>query len=289
MSLQQASGASLAAFLAAVDAEFIGGRGRSGSLATRYPAAFPPHGQVWLMQDGSELRAGLCVRRFEWPRPEGCWRGAMIGMVWTAPAWRGQGLGAELMRRADADLQAGACDFAVLWTGQPAFYEKLGWLPADCGLWGRADAPVLPVSPPPDVSGHPVTEADAATWQLPGEQPPVLSGLLRGRTCPLPATGVERWWAEAGADALIGVTDAGRILYEWQGSDAGRARLWHALQARPGSLSVNERAGSPGQTWLDTHARLTWQPQRLALWRSYTSRLSLADFSQWYVHYLDRI
>jgi len=53
-----------------------------------------------------------------------------IGVVWVEEGWRGQGIGRELMRRAEEEARRRGCLYARAATSQyqaPGFYEKLGY------------------------------------------------------------------------------------------------------------------------------------------------------------------
>lgn len=60
-----------------------------------------------------------------------------IGAVWVEEEWRGQGIGRELMRRAEEEARRRGCLYARTATSQyqaPGFYEKLGY-----SLYGRLE------------------------------------------------------------------------------------------------------------------------------------------------------
>lgn len=60
------------------------------------------------------------------------WKGRVITMagianVATRPEYRGKCLAASLLKTLEEKLQADDCDYAMLGTGIPEFYERLGW------------------------------------------------------------------------------------------------------------------------------------------------------------------
>ena len=60
------------------------------------------------------------------------WNGMFIDLLWLHENLRGRGIGTELMRRAEASLEArgGEIVFLSTWSFQaPGFYEKLGYSP----------------------------------------------------------------------------------------------------------------------------------------------------------------
>jgi GNAT superfamily N-acetyltransferase len=60
-----------------------------------------------------------------------------ISVIWVAEAWRGQGLGRQLMQLAEEEAKRQGCRYTRLATGNyqaPDFYPKLGYQ-----LYGRLD------------------------------------------------------------------------------------------------------------------------------------------------------
>ena len=145
----------LPAVIAAVDREFIFDKGRSLSMARRYPNVLSLDNLGHILVAGSRrsIRGALGIRTFDYADGPRVWRGAMIGMVWVDPRCRGKGLGRALMAEAERVLKEESLDFGVLWTGIPGFYEPGGWSPKDPSLFGEAlasspspgAAPAVPV------------------------------------------------------------------------------------------------------------------------------------------------
>ena len=124
--------------LAALDATFITTRGRHGSLAARYPSALgATHlDQLHVGKLQGDILTCCAVRPFDWLVAEQHFRGAMVGMVYTQPAARGQGHAGALLSALVAQLAQQGYDFAVLWSGLEGFYQRLGWIPNDPGVLG---------------------------------------------------------------------------------------------------------------------------------------------------------
>jgi GNAT superfamily N-acetyltransferase len=133
--------------LAALDATFITTRGRHGSLAARYPSALGATHleQLHVGKLQGDILTCCAVRPFDWLVAEEHFRGAMVGMVYTQPAARGQGHAGALLSALVAQLAQQGYDFAVLWSGLEGFYQRLGWLPNDPGVLGS----LAPTTTPP--------------------------------------------------------------------------------------------------------------------------------------------
>lgn len=100
-------------------------------LAREYPLVFDARftgRTVELERDGAVRSAcAVLVRDF---RVSGRrLRVGLIGSVATDPAWRGRGLATELLVKAEAELRAQGCLFALLWAEDPAFYLARGYAP----------------------------------------------------------------------------------------------------------------------------------------------------------------
>jgi GNAT superfamily N-acetyltransferase len=57
-------------------------------------------------------------------------RACEIRVLWVHPAWRGQGLGRDLLQRAETEAQAHGCQVILLTSYSfqaPAFYQKAGY------------------------------------------------------------------------------------------------------------------------------------------------------------------
>ena len=192
IAIRAATPADLAQLLPLLDEEFVFAKGRRLSLAQRFPTRFAAERraqQLLLAVDGQQIAAALAIRRFDWRDGEEIFSGAMIGAVYTRPPYRGQGLASRLLQEAAQRLRQEGVDFAVLWTDQPAFYARLGWQSADCGLLGSLklapSAPALPAG----VHALPLSSAQAQVEALRRSCLPALTLRTPGdyRQLPLPA------------------------------------------------------------------------------------------------------
>jgi predicted N-acetyltransferase YhbS len=279
--------AELPALIGLLDAEFIVSRGRSVSLAQRFPAVLHADNctNILLACRGGDIAAAIVIKPFDWIAAERSWRGAMIGMVYTRPSERGQGLASQLLRAAAQRLRADRLDFAVLWTAQPDFYRRLGWMSSDCGVLGRfasnggTSAGCLRV-------GAGAVEAlrllDAIAYTPRGE--------TNYRTLPLPAERLEVRASPCGAAyAIYGVTADRAYVYEFAGAPSGYAALWQEICALVRTIYVNERRGSAAEQWLMAHTDTAWRGQALAMWLPLAEPACSRHWAGWHVPFLDRI
>lgn len=279
--------AELPALVGLLDEEFIFSKRRSLSLARRFPAALRAQNcpNILVACRGDQIAASIVIKRFGWITPERNWRGAMIGLVYTRPAERGQGLASQLLRAAERKLRADGTDFAVLWTAQPEFYRRLGWVSADCGIFGTY------ASAGGAAAG--CTPADAGAIEdlrsrVPGGH--IAPDSASYGTLPPPAERVELRASPGGASyAIYGVHADRAYVYEFGGAPSGYAALWQDICVAPRTVYINERRGSASHQWLLRLPEISWRDQALAMW------LPLADpdgercYARWYIPYLDRI
>jgi predicted N-acetyltransferase YhbS len=285
--------AELPGLLDALDMEFVFGRGRKLSLAERFPEVFAPaHVEHLLVaREQGRIVASIAVRNFRWLDGGDEHAGAMIGMVWTDPASRGRGLASLLLGHLQQAL-AERADFAVLWTAQPQFYARLGWIAADCASFGTiegtAAAPHATASRVEFTAlesiwrQQPQRVARPATWQ-----PPL----------PLPAEALEFFragdaYAIAGRERAKGRQGTKRsgdklYCYEILGSAAAIPALLANMRARCGTLHFNERTDSAAYRAL-AGLGVAWEVKPLAMWLPLRAEVASAALG-WYVPWLDRI
>lgn len=274
----RATPSDLDAVLAVVDAEFVAGRGRTGSFRTRFPSMYTADcaGDIVLARAPDGLAGVAAIKRRTMTTGDRSIRLAMIGGVWIRPALRGQGLGQRLMGEVERTLSGGSVDVAVLWTGQPAFYEKSGWRAKDAGLFGTATA-----MPPSAASKAAVVKIDDAVAghleKIRARQPfPIVARTLADyRTLPSPAECVECIIAEPAAYALVGRAGDAVYVYEM----AGDAARFGGVLAEAGRgaqrVFINDHPATASHAWLSSHARVDWRPQHLAMWKVF------ADWVHW--------
>lgn len=266
-------------FIAAADAVFVTGRGRSGSIAQRWPGLHRPGGlRCFTMAEDGAPTAGLAARPFRWSDGKREHQAHAIGFVFTAPERRGRGLASALLREVVERVEGPL----VLWTGLPGFYQRLGWQPGDdgglLGTWsgppGRARLAARPVGDMPlDVleairhqAGPRRCHRDPADW------------LVR----PFAAETMLAVQAD-GAYAVFGRNVDHAILYEMVGDVAAFADLWSVVSDGVGRVIVNTHGDDPAREWLAARIGLVLASKPLALWWRWP------EPERWYLPWLDRI
>ena len=277
------------ALLPLLDHEFVFGRGRRLSLQQRFPGILDRQRthNILLARIEGNIASALVTKPFVWITPERSWRAAMIGMVYTRPELRGRGTASALLHATEARLAQEGFDFAALWTAQPAFYARLGWLSIDCGTLGRAHAAA------PDAN-RPLLPPGAADIDWIEALRPSYAPERAGRSGKTYATllphaqRLEMLRGDA-AYAIVGCDDADGYLYEMLGDIAELPAIWARLASRYRTLCLNLQQGTAVQRWLSAQGAITWQPQRLAMWLPLSAAARTAHFADWYVPFLDRI
>ena len=279
--------AELPALIALLDEEFIFSKGRKLSLARRLPTALHADNSanILLACRGDAIAACVVVKRFDWITPERSWRGAMIGLVFTRAAERGQGLATRLLHSAQEQLRADGAAFAVLFTAQPAFYRRLGWTSADCGLFGTyastgGDAAHCAPTDARTVEAIRARQSDAHLQRDGASY----------RSLPLPAERLEmRASIGSAAYSIYGVQADCAYVYELGGEPSGRAALWQDICAAAATIHINERRGSASAQWFAHIPGIAWRDHALAMWLPLAKPACARHFGEWYIPYLDRI
>jgi len=277
----------LPALVELLDQEFIFSKGRNLSVARRFPTALGSENcpNILLACRGEQIAGAIVIRRFDWVTAARTWRGAMLGLVYTRPEERGQGVASDLLRTAESTLRADGTAFAVLWTAQPEFYRRLGWTGSDCGVFGTCTSA--------DGVAAACVPAEAATIEalrLRSGSAHLLRSPTSYRTLPLPAEHLELLASpDRESYAIVGVQADRAYVYEIGGTPAGYAALWRDISAAPRTVFVNERHGSTAQQWLASRPDISWRDQRLAMWLPLADPDCARHFSDWYVPFLDRI
>ena len=289
--------AELPALIALLDEEFIVSKGRSLSLAQRFPAVLQPGNcaDILLACRGAVISACVVVKRFDWITPERTWRGAIIGMVYTRPAERGSGLASELLRAAEQILRADGTDFAVLWTTQPEIYRRLGWVAADCGVFGTwsggGGAASAGVDGGRAMAGcAPASVGAVESLRGSGTDGRTARGSASYLALPLPAERLQLLASPCGkAYAICGERADQAYVYEFGGTPSAFAALWEEISAVHSTVYINDRRGSASQLWLASLPSIKWRDQGLAMWQALAEPACERHFPDWYVPYLDRI
>lgn len=284
--------------LAFLDEEFVFSKGRTLSLAERFPQVFCPANleNIYVAQDRSSIYAAATVKLFDWLTPGKIWKGAMIGMVYTRPEYRGHGLASLVMHTIQNDLSRRGVDFAVLWTTKPNFYQRLGWFMEDIGILYEAVLPCSSQSSKEFIIPRSLTSEDAgwldslhSKWILPR----VIRSELDYRVVPLPAHSVEVFRFNESDDlqgySLVGEWGDTGYVYEFVGHPDTFDHLWSAICAHYHKIYVNDYQGSLSSKWLTATGKVLGKPQCLSMWFPFSQEAKSARIGKWYIPYWDRI
>ncbi|OGS92279.1 MAG: hypothetical protein A2Z95_01380 [Gallionellales bacterium GWA2_60_18] len=279
-----------------LDEEFIFGKGRAISLRQRFPTVFCHNNlhNIIICTDGEVIASALAIRQFDWREGNEIFKGAMIGAVYTHPARRGEGLASRLLEAAAIQLREEKVDFGVLWTGQPSFYARLGWVSADCSVLGEIEPNNAILEPPDGVALLPIA---TSAHQLEDIRQRCLNAItLRHsedyRQLPPPAERVDLLRCEEqdkAAYALLGSDGETGFIYELIGDVTCFPALWREACRDHQRVFINDRIDSASCIWLTKHTRITWQRKNLAMWLPLSGRVDTARLEQWHIPYFDRI
>lgn len=248
--------------------------------------------RIFVAPSAEEVQAVTLSRRFECVCGVSRRPGVMVGLVATYPAARGRGLASALLERARVAAVADGAEFAVLWTGNPGFYRRLGWTQGDRGLLGELSGcgPVGPVPPPDKLDSESLRWVEAVRAKfLPAriEREPSSYRIL-----PAPVDRLELYRCSAGAGdayALAGRTDGLSVLYELVGASECFEQLWSSIRRGSDAVLVNGAVGDEGTDWLKAQGGIAWRPQPLAMWLPLTENAQADSLTSWHVPFLDRI
>ena len=290
--VSRAGTADLARLVTFLDEGFVFGKGRSISLAHRFPGVFDTGNaqNLFFIEQNGLVVSALAARPFVWLADGRSWRGAMVGSVLTETAHRGAGFAGRLLSHAAKILHGEGADFAVLWTAQADFYRKLGWQSSDRGMFGEAGGRSSSDLPQPAVAGEQWDRVRGirARWQPEGLQRHAADyGKL-----PLPAESVHVFLDGADgheAYALVGRAGTSGIVYEMIGHPDNFAAIWRDISVRFAKVLINDCEDSESHRWHKTHSSVAWQAKPLAMWLPLSSDIDFATMRNWYVPYFDRI
>lgn len=282
--------------VALLDNEFIFGKGRAISLRLRFPTVFCPNNlqNIIVCKDGDEIVSALAMRQFDWREGGEYFRGAMIGMVYTHPARRGNGLASRLLKAAASRLHEGGVDFGVLWSRRQSFYSRLGWVADDFGVLGEVELKDIIAGSPGNVT-LPALEAGSSLLEEIRRSRLNMITLRRTedyRQLPLPAESVDVLWCENRgrvAYALFGSSGETGFLYELVGEVSFFPALWQKGCCGRKRIFINDRINSYSCSWLADHTAVSWENQNLAMWLPLSKRVGMSRMAQWYIPYFDRI
>ncbi len=267
-------------------------------MTQRFPAVYCVENaaNLFLIEERGTILSCLASKRFTLLHNGNCWRGAMIGAVYTNPLRRGEGLASRLLEQAVETLRKCGMDFAVLWTQQPAFYARLGWTSADSSVLGEFKNDTGFAEPADEITRTPAPAIDCGYIER-----------IRRRWCgcltprrledyrqlPLPAMTVDMLAWGTGVDqsayALVGNDGETNILYELVGHPDGFRALWAEARRGCRRMLANDASDSVSYRWLAQNTGLVWSRKPLAMWLSLSAKVDMARFAHWHIPYFDRI
>jgi len=278
-----------------LDNEFVAKRGRTISVARRYPEAFSISNllHIHLAMVGETIVSIAVAKPFSYAVADRVLHAAMIGFVWTRVEWRGRGLATNVLRNLVGLLAEEDLGFAVLWSTQPSFYDRLGWVVKDTSLYGRARGSRETALGINRLDTMPA----AVTWdrierlreRAFGER--VIRSQESYTGLPLPAKEVTAIFAQDHDEegfALVGYEGGNAYLYEWSGSPAILQDLWDELRRTCSTFFVNERADSPSGRWLTENTGIDLRRQELAMWLQLSRTTPSVDLPD-HIPYFDRL
>lgn len=280
-----------------VDREFIEGRRRRISFALRYPSAYSSNNvsNIYFIKDGQTVVSSVVIKRREFAHKGRVYRLAFVGGVCTSPSHRRKGLASAILMHIAGKLQEANIDIAALWATNSPFYQKFGWHPGDCGLFGAFSSETL-MGGSLSVDYDSLRDGDIETIE--DMRMSLLESYVKRErsdylTIPLPAERLERFLIRNGlsssAYAIVGRVDDTGYVYEIVGSQGQFAPLLTAIYDAYACVYINERTGSPSTEWMNQRNLVKWVPQNLVMWLNISNCLADDELRQLYVPFLDRI
>lgn len=279
-----------------LDEEFIFAKGRTISLRLRFPTVYCRNNlhNILICADADEIISALAIRQFDWRENGEILRGAMIGGVYTYAARRGEGWASRLLEAAAMQLREEGVDFGVLWTGQPSFYSRLGWVSADCSVLGEVEPNLSMSVPSGDVAQLPL-EANTSRLEEVRQNYLNVVTLRRPddyRQLPLPAERVDLLWRKGQgmiAYALLGTSGSTGFIYELVGDANCFPVLWREACRGRRRIFINDQVGSSSFNWFTGQTGISWKNKNLAMWLPLSARVAMPRLGQWVIPYFDRI
>jgi len=294
--LQAASPEDLDAIVSMLDQEFIYRNQRTISFVNRFPGVYGDDNinNIYIIKECDRIVSSVAVKHRQWLDEGFPYNIAMIGGVCTAPVAQGRGFASIILRYAKALLKEAGIDYAVLWTTNTSFYEKLGWHHSNRGLFGTM------IRQPPKtnsvVSCEQLLPEDVVhleefrSLQSPNR---LIRKAIDYQTIPIPTHSVELFTIEGNfgwkAYAIVGrLKDIGYV-YEVLGDSATFPALLSAIAMAYKIVHINDYEGSPTAQWLSENGIVHWTAQNLAMWQALSPRLTIERVKSLYISFIDRI
>ncbi len=251
----------------ALEQEFIISRGRNIELGIRYPALLDAENAAtsYYFEENNQLIAHLCVLPTSYLDGGLEYKLGQVGLVYTAPECRGQGLAKSLLAHVRQSCEKQGMDAGILFTGKHTVYEGAGWLnhPVDCFYeWERKKSSA---SGEDDGNGEGLNSDDSKNEELSLEVSPAASlaakdvvekildknsGVVRRSsafaTIPIPSEKCQILSVREGntqAYVLFGTEKNKAIIYEFHGSLDAQSIAWKYLKKSFEKIWLNSFVG----------------------------------------------
>lgn len=176
-----------------------------------------------------------------------------VGQVWTDPGARGQGWATKVLLALEEEIKKVGAAFAILWTGEPTIYEKIGYVRAGREVDWLCDRSELPAQ-----LEHALKSGPVATELPLSARKSALSSIirlyerhkLRVVRSPEQWEAYSRipnsvWYVARSGDAITAYAvmgkgiDLGNAVHEWGGESLGvLCLLRHIIQSTSGRVML---------------------------------------------------
>jgi GNAT superfamily N-acetyltransferase len=287
----------LDAVVRCLDYEFILSRERVISLQRRFPKALSRENRsnVYIATAQNDLCGAYVLKLFDWISEGKVWKGAMIGMVWVSPRYRGRGIGRQLLASIEEVLHRKRVDFGVLWTASHSFYEKGGWVASDLGLFGEAKGSKRLVKQESIICNCIASSQNRDLEEIRKTMcaQRIVRSTIDYASVPVPADRVlvfrsTKENASTGF-ALVGENSSSGYLYELTAPYNLWDSFWQEISNRYKKLLVNGMQGTPFAFWLSQNNQILWTQQNKTMWLRVSRRSKSAPIKDWHIPYFDWI
>lgn len=117
--------------------EFVYSKQRKLPIEKRFPELFSENNfeNLYGLYSEGDLASFVAVKPVNIYHHGKIYKAFFVGAVFTDYRFRGKGYSSQLMEYVQNQYASAGADFGVLWTGINGFYEKLGWITADTGVF----------------------------------------------------------------------------------------------------------------------------------------------------------
>jgi GNAT superfamily N-acetyltransferase len=133
----------VSAVLPKLNQEFVFSKGRMLPVEVRFPELFAPRNfkNLFGLFVNGALASFVAVKPVTIVKDGKEFEAFFVGAVFTDNQYRGKGFSSQLMTYVQDHYLSLGVKLGILWTGINAFYEKLGWVTADNGVFVSCCSP----------------------------------------------------------------------------------------------------------------------------------------------------